>query len=98
MSCHSFSVTFYVLLRRSDQLLLYLQGLQGLPGPRGVVGRQGPEGIAGPDGNPGRDGRPGYQVSGTLGGIWCQRLPRATHRPWGTGHGSDESRGKLGGI
>lgn len=73
MSGHSSSVTtsFYVLLRRFDQLLLSLQGLQGLPGPRGVVGRQGPEGMDGPDGTPGRDGRPGYQVGRTVGNNWC---------------------------
>uniref|UniRef100_A0A452R8W9 Collagen alpha-1(XXVII) chain n=1 Tax=Ursus americanus TaxID=9643 RepID=A0A452R8W9_URSAM len=49
------------LHRGPHQLLLYPQGLQGLPGPRGVVGRQGPEGVAGPDGFPGRDGQAGQQ-------------------------------------
>lgn len=49
--------------RSPHQLLMYPQGLQGLPGPRGVVGRQGPEGVAGPDGLPGRDGPVGQQVS-----------------------------------
>jgi hypothetical protein len=65
VACSYYIPTCLLPIERAHGLLLYLQGLQGMPGPRGVVGRQGPEGISGPDGLPGRDGRTGQQVSRT---------------------------------